>query len=39
MIGYKQVTKREFYNRGGFSNFRCVRVQRGNSWAYFYRID
>jgi hypothetical protein len=39
MIGYKQITKREFYSRGGFSNSRCVRVQRGAGWAYFYRID
>jgi hypothetical protein len=39
MIGYARITKSDFYRRGGFSNSRCVRVQRGKFWAYFYRID
>lgn len=39
MIGYERITKRCFYLRGGFSNSRCVRVQRGRSWAYYWRHD
>lgn len=37
MIGYKQITKREFYALGAFSNPLLVRVQRGRAWAYFLR--
>lgn len=36
MIGYTRITKEEFYRLGGFANTRCVRVQRGRSWAYFF---
>lgn len=39
MIGYKRITKREFYALGGFSNSRCVRVQRGKCWAYYFQND
>jgi hypothetical protein len=38
MIGYRTISKREFYRYGGFSNPRCVRDQRGTRWMYFYRI-
>lgn len=38
MIGYMQITKRAWYLAGGFAEPRCVRVTRGRSWAYFYRI-
>lgn len=36
MIGYTRIAKEEFYRLGGFANTRCVRVQRGRSWAYFF---
>jgi len=39
MTGYARITKRHFYNLGGFSNPRCVRKRVGRSWAYFYRTD
>lgn len=39
MIGYTKITKRAFYNAGGFANTRCVRVTRGRAWAYFYRVE
>lgn len=38
-IGYIRISKRDWYANGGFANSRCVRVQRGRSWAYFYRAD
>lgn len=37
MLGYEQITKKAFYAAGGFSNSRCVRVQRGKCWAYYFR--
>lgn len=37
MIGYTRISKRTFYNAGGFANPRNVRVTRDGSWAYFYR--
>ena len=37
MIGYERISKKDFYAKGGFSNSRCVRVERGSSWAYFWR--
>lgn len=39
MIGYERITRKQFYQRGGFSNSRCVRTERGKCWAYFYRIS
>lgn len=39
MTGYEQITKEAFYKRGGFSNPKCVRIQRGKSWKYFYRSN
>lgn len=39
MIGHKKISKAVFYSRGGFANSRCVRVTRGDEWAYFYRAD
>ena len=37
MIGYIKISRADFYLNGGFANDRCVRVTRGQSWAYFYR--
>jgi hypothetical protein len=39
MIGYMRMTRRAWYAAGGFANPRCVRVTRGRSWAYFYRVN
>lgn len=39
MIGYLRLTKRAWYLAGGFAEDRCVRVTRGRSWAYFWRVD
>ena len=33
-----RVSKREWYELGGFRNSRCFRRQRG-SWQYFYAND
>lgn len=38
MAGYRRVTKREWYEAGGFRNSRCVRVTRGGRWAYFISV-
>lgn len=37
MIGYMQISKREFYANGGFANTKQVRVTRNGDWAYFKR--
>jgi hypothetical protein len=37
MLGYTRITRREFYDHGGFSNVLHVRVQRGHSWTYWSR--
>jgi hypothetical protein len=37
MMGYTRITRKQFYDGGGFSNPRMVRVQRGHAWAYFER--
>lgn len=39
MVGYERITRKTFYLNGGFSNSRCVRVQRGHCWSYWYRHD
>lgn len=39
VIGYMKISKRTFYLNGGFANSRCVRVTRGRSWAYFWRVN
>ncbi len=39
MVGYMRITKQAFYRSGGFADTRCVRVMRGRSWAYFYRMS
>lgn len=39
MMGYTRVTKRAFYQAGGFANPRCVRVTRGKAYAYFIRSN
>lgn len=39
MIGYRKISKAEFYGGGGFANPRMVRVTRGRAWAYFYRCN
>jgi hypothetical protein len=39
MIGYTSITRSQFYLLGGFSNTRCVRIQRGKCFAYFYQSD
>jgi len=38
MIGYMRIDKRSFYDTGGFSNGRNVRVERSGHWAYYRRI-
>lgn len=38
MIGYMRLSKRNWYNAGGFAESRCVRVSRGHSWAYYWRV-
>lgn len=37
MTGYIPVSRQQFYNYGGFSNPRCLRVTRNGKWAYFWR--
>lgn len=37
MIGYERISKKTFYQNGGFANSRCVRRMIGKSWAYFWR--
>lgn len=37
MIGYMRISRSLFYELGGFSNPRCVRLERGRCWAYFYQ--
>lgn len=32
---YHEISKREFYRRGGFSNPKLFRKQRGNGWSYY----
>lgn len=39
LIGYMRITKRAFYDQGGFSNPRLIRVTRSRRWAYFYRVS
>ena len=34
-----RITKKVFYANGGFSNPRCIRVTRGKSWAYYWRVQ
>lgn len=34
-IGYKKISKREFYDRGGFSNPKLFRKDNGKGWVYF----
>jgi hypothetical protein len=38
MIGYAQISKKDFYRSGGLSNPRNVRITRGHSWVYLRRI-
>jgi hypothetical protein len=38
MTGYERISRRQFYDRGGFANPACVRRSSGNGWAYFYRV-
>jgi len=33
--GFTRITKREWYNAGGFANSKCVRIERGGSWQYW----
>jgi len=35
MKGAYEIYKKEFYARGGFSNPKLFRKQRGNGWAYY----
>ena len=37
MNGYIKITRKQFYNGGGFSNPRNVRVARNKSWSYYYK--
>lgn len=39
MIGYTQITRKQFYELGGFANPKLVRVRRGYSMAYYERKD
>lgn len=35
MIGYAKISRKRFYQLGGFSNPRLVRVTRNGGWAYY----
>lgn len=39
MIGFLRVSRRRWYDLGGFANPRCVRRSIGAYWRYFIRID
>lgn len=43
MEGYTRISRKEFYEGGGFSNPRLVRAQRRNypwiTWSYWKRND
>lgn len=39
MIGYRQISMRQFYDRGGLSNPRLRRRQCGGSWTYWMRTQ
>jgi hypothetical protein len=39
MVGYMKLTRRNWYNAGGFAESRCVRRMRGGAWQYFYRMN
>lgn len=34
-----RITKREWYDLGGFKSTNCWRRQRGSCWAYYVVID
>lgn len=36
-IGSVRLTKRQWYDAGGFSESRCWRRMRSGSWQYFWR--
>ena len=35
MIGYKQISRLEFYARGGLENPKLIRKQHKNGWTYW----
>lgn len=39
MAGSIRVTKREWYEAGGFANSRCWRRQYRGSWQYYMTLD
>jgi len=39
-IRKERITKKEFYDRGGFANSQLFRLQtRGGSWRYYVNLD
>lgn len=39
-IKKERITRREFYDLGGFSNSKLFRLQsRGGAWRYYRRLD
>lgn len=38
-IGSERITKKVWYQCGGFSNSRCWRRMVGGAWHYYYRHD
>jgi hypothetical protein len=39
-IRKERITKREFYDRGGFENSNLFRLQsRGGAWRYYINLD
>lgn len=37
MIGYRKISREQFYRYGGFANPSLVRVTRNGAWAYYQR--
>ena len=39
-VDWVRVTKKEWYDRGGFTNSKCFRKQsRNGAWRYYMLID
>jgi len=34
-VGWQRVTKRHWYDIGGFANSQCVRRHNGRCWVYY----
>lgn len=35
----KQISKEEFYSKGGFANHKLFRKMYGDAWCYFELLD